>query len=142
VLKNATWYLVARRAGDLRTYRVGEIATLETLESTFDAPADFDLRAYWESSTERFEKSLARGTVTLRVTPRALPFLGRLGPGPARPSGDGADPNVVIVPIESMERAAREVLALGDSVEVLAPPALRERVAAAVRAMANVYGAS
>ena len=142
VLKNATWYLVARRAGDLRTYRVGEIATLETLASTFDAPANFDLRAYWESSTQRFEKSLARGTVTLRVTPRALPFLGRLGPGPATPSGHDGDPNVVTVPIESMERAARELLALGDSVEVLAPPALRERVAAAARATAKVYGPS
>jgi predicted DNA-binding transcriptional regulator YafY len=140
VLKNATWYVVAKRAGEYRTYLVREIVGLTTLESRFDAPAGFDLHKYWEASTRRFEQSLARGTATLRVTPEALPFLGRLGAGPVRPFIERDGPSVITVPIESLEHATRELLALGDSVEVLAPPALRERVAAAARATASMYG--
>jgi predicted DNA-binding transcriptional regulator YafY len=140
VLKNAAWYLVARRAGELRTYRVSEIAALEALETRFDAPPNFDLRAYWENSTQRFERSVQRGTATVRAKPSAFPFLDRLGPGPAHVAND-AEPNIVTVPIESEEHATRALLALGDAVEVLEPRSLRERVATAARATAQVYAA-
>jgi predicted DNA-binding transcriptional regulator YafY len=137
VLKNATWYVVARCDGKFRTYRVSEIASIQTLDGTFAASEDFDLRAYWESSTRRFERSLMRGTATVRCTPSALASLHRIGPGPAEPSKD--DDSIVTVPIESIERAAGDLLALGDSVEVLAPTELRERVANAARATAKLY---
>ncbi|MGH3150437.1 MAG: WYL domain-containing protein, partial [Streptosporangiaceae bacterium] len=45
-----------------------------------------------------------------------------------------------VIPIESAEQACREFLALGADVEVLGPPALRARLAAAVRAAAALYG--
>ena len=44
-----------------------------------------------------------------------------------------------IVPIESVEQACREFLSLGADVEVLEPPALRARLAAAARATAALY---
>lgn len=137
VLKNATWYLVARCDGKLRTYRVGEIASVQPLDATFVTSNDFNLRAYWESSTQRFERSLVRGEATVRCTPGALPLLHRIGPGPAQPSK--GDSSIVTVPIESIERAARDLLALGDSVEVLAPAELRERIASTARATAELY---
>lgn len=57
VLKNATWYLIGRHVGKIRTYRVSEIASLEMLEATFTVPDDFDLPAYWDASKARFEDS-------------------------------------------------------------------------------------
>ena len=44
-----------------------------------------------------------------------------------------------VVPIESVEHACREFLALGPDIEVLEPPALRARLAAAARATAALY---
>jgi predicted DNA-binding transcriptional regulator YafY len=73
----------------------------------------------------------------VRCNPAALPFLHRIGPGPAQPSKD--DASIVTVPIESMERAAHDLLALGDSIEVLGPAELRERIANAARATAKLY---
>ena len=58
VLKAGIWYLVARREGSLRTYRVSRILEATELEESFDRPTDFDLGAYWGSSTEIFESSL------------------------------------------------------------------------------------
>jgi predicted DNA-binding transcriptional regulator YafY len=138
VLKNSVWYLVARRRGDLRTYRVSGIRSLVALDSTFEAPAKFDLRAYWESSTKNFEQRLARETATLRCSQKALTLFDRLGTGPVQRLND-EEPCTATIPIESIERAAREFLALGDSVEVLGPPALRERIANAARATAEIY---
>jgi predicted DNA-binding transcriptional regulator YafY len=137
VLKNATWYVVARCESKLRTYRVSEIASIDTLDATFAVSKDFDLRTYWESSTRRFERGLVRGEAMVRCTPAALPLLNRIGPGPAKPSED--DASIVVLPIESVERAARDLLAFGDSIEVLAPDELRERIAAAARATAELY---
>ena len=44
-----------------------------------------------------------------------------------------------VVPIESVEQACREFLALGADIEVLEPPALRGRLASAARATAALY---
>ena len=44
-----------------------------------------------------------------------------------------------VLPIESVERACRDFLAMGPDVEVLEPPALRARLAAAARAIAARY---
>jgi predicted DNA-binding transcriptional regulator YafY len=138
VLKNSVWYLVARRHHDFRTYRVSGIRSFDVLDGTFSPPKNFDLRAYWESSTQSFEQNLARETATVRCAQRALVLLDRLGTGPPKRLNDD-DPCTVTIPIESIERSAREFLALGDAVEVLAPAALRERVASAARATAKLY---
>ncbi|HEY1429957.1 MAG TPA: WYL domain-containing protein [Candidatus Tumulicola sp.] len=140
VLKNSVWYVVARRREELRTYRVSGIRSLVALNATFEAPPAFDLREYWEASTQNFERRLARETATLRCSQKVLPLFDRLGTGPVQ-RVDDEEPCMVTIPIESIERAAREFLALGDAVEVLAPSALRERVASAARATAAVYEA-
>jgi len=139
VLKNATWYLVGRHHGKLRTYRVSEIATIASLDGTFSVPDDFDLPAYWDASKQRFETSLTRGTATLRISERAEPLLASLGARATRVSRDPHDPTLVTVPIESIEKATREFLGFGDAVEVLGPPDLRERIANAARALAALY---
>jgi len=139
VLKNATWYLIGRHLGKVRTYRVSEIASLEMLEGTFTVPDDFDLPAYWDASKARFEDSLIHGTATLRLSDRAEPLLPSLGARAARMARDPRDPSIVTVPIESIGKAAREFLAFGDAVEVLAPPELRTRLATLATSTAALY---
>ena len=48
-------------------------------------------------------------------------------------------PTAKLVPIESVEQACREFLALGADIEVLEPPELRARLATAARATAALY---
>jgi len=139
VLKNATWYLVGRHLGKVRTYRVSEIASLEMLEGTFTVSDDFDLPAYWDASKTRFEDSLTRGSATLRLSERTEPLLASLGVRAARLVRDPLDPSVVTVPIESTDKAAREFLAFGDAIEVLGPPELRTRIARLASATAALY---
>jgi predicted DNA-binding transcriptional regulator YafY len=60
-------------------------------------------------------------------------------------TGEGADADgwtVVVVPIESVERAHDEFLGLGADAEVLGPPELRTRLARTVTALAERYRAA
>jgi predicted DNA-binding transcriptional regulator YafY len=45
----------------------------------------------------------------------------------------------IVIPTESLDHAAAEILRLGTDVEVMAPPELRERLAATVRRLAARY---
>ena len=55
------------------------------------------------------------------------------------PDADGWVP--ADVPIESIGHGQHALLQLGEHVEVLGPPELRERMAASARALAASYGA-
>lgn len=55
VLKGGQWYLVAQVEGDIRTYRVSRIESLEVMEAGFERPADFNLTEFWQTSLRRVE---------------------------------------------------------------------------------------
>ncbi|PZF81521.1 helix-turn-helix transcriptional regulator [Jiangella anatolica] len=67
VAKKRSWYLVARKQDDYRTYRVGRITHAETSGERFERPAGFDLAEYWQHNSERYFAGLRRYPVTLRV---------------------------------------------------------------------------
>jgi predicted DNA-binding transcriptional regulator YafY len=146
VLKAGHWYLVAQHRGGMRTYRVDRIRHLVASDETFARAADFRLAAYWEGYLRGLDERRHTATATLRITRSAFELL----PYTAEPAVAGAarltatagpDPErlEVVIPIESIEHAAGEILRLGTDVEVLAPLELRNRVAATVRALAARY---
>ncbi len=146
VLKAGVWYLVARSDGDLRTYRVARVLELATTEDHFDRPEDFDLTAFWEAWSERFEQRMYGMRVTVRLSPRGVErarfLLGLVASRALRDSDARPDPDgwtTVELPTESLDHAEPDLLRLGPDVEVVEPPELRERVAAAAAAMAAVY---
>lgn len=53
VAKQDAWYLVARSAEGLRTYRISRMGDVVPLAVPFERPANFDLAQYWQQSTER-----------------------------------------------------------------------------------------
>ena len=147
VLKGGIWHLVARVASQVRTYRVARILELQTLEDRFERPEAFDLAAFWQSWSRRFESSVYRREAVVRLSPRGrdrLPFL--LGPVAARAASESAGPpdqdgwTRVVLPIESVEHALADLLRLGADVEAVAPPELRERIATTAAALATIYG--
>ena len=144
VVKAGEWYLVARADDAIRTYKVANIHALE-VGATFKRPRHFDLADYWRESLARFEAGLYQGTATLRVSERGARalryFSAAVAEAVARTLGEGKakPPFVVTIPIESVEHAAGELLRLGGECEVVAPAALRERMATQAAAVVRLY---
>jgi predicted DNA-binding transcriptional regulator YafY len=144
VLKAGTWYLVARRDGLFRTYRVSRVRDATCLDERFERPTTFDLARHWESASAAFEESLRRVPVDVLVRDDALGDLRyavggvRLDAGPdAVEDRDGWVR--VRYRASSVGQAHDDLLRLGAQAEVLGPPELRARLTATSAALARTY---
>jgi predicted DNA-binding transcriptional regulator YafY len=153
VLKAGVWYLVARRDHLLRTYRVSRILRATCLPERFERPSGFDLAAHWEATASAFEASTRRLDVLVLVRAEAIDELeyatgADVSVLPPEDARGGAVPTATDgwvraqFQTSSLETVHDDLLRLGARVEVLGPPELRVRLAATVRAMSVVYGAS
>ena len=133
VLKAGVWYLLAQRRGEERVYRVSRIVSARERDEPGARPQGFDLAAAWASRSDAFERSRTRIEVTLRIPRGQIRYLRA-----ARVVEDGERPTV-IAQFEGHEPACRALLAYGPQAEVLAPRALRERIAAAAAETVVVY---
>jgi len=143
VMKAGEWYLVARVGGGYRTYRIAKVLDLETLEDSFQRPANFDLSAHWRQDLKRFEDSLRRDEAVLRVSAAALSRIERLGTDIAEPViaaiSDAKGWRQAAVPIEGIEQAAAMLLGFGAEIEVVSPTALRRQLADRARQVLALY---
>lgn len=137
VLKAGAWYLVARAEdakGDaVRTYRLASLLELK-VGAAFKRPKGFDLARTWQASAARFEAELRSIEVRVRVSDRCMKWLANARIPHADQTGDD-----VTIRVESIEQGARQLLAFGDEIEVLAPPAMRERMVQQASAVAALY---
>ncbi len=137
VAKGMSWYLVANTAEGFRTFRVSRIEKATLLDSPCERPHDFDLAAYWKTSTDKFRESRKRYSVTVRLEPRAAEELQRWHV--TKPVlSDVADPEgwvTLRAEFDDEEHACFIAQALGGRAEVLEPAALRERVLASAAAV-------
>ncbi|MBW1601594.1 YafY family transcriptional regulator [Streptomyces sp. JJ66] len=145
VLKAGVWYLAARVEGAFRVYRVDRVASAEP-GAPFTRVAGFDLPAFWAQQAAAFARSILREEVVVRLTAagaRRLRYVtgdrAAADEALARAPADANGTVTVTLPVESHDVAFSQLLALGPEAEVLAPPALRARFAAASRAMAARY---
>lgn len=148
VLKAGVWYMAARaKAGaEARIFRLSNIHALTLHQTRFGYPADFDLAAFWQASTQRFEADIYRDTAVLRASARGMRLLQQLSPAVAQAAARTATADStrpawqrVTIPIESVEHATNQLLRLGADAEVLEPAALRARMAASARQMTRLY---
>jgi predicted DNA-binding transcriptional regulator YafY len=147
VLKAGFWYVAAMssRTREPRTYRVSNILDLRETGEAFTRPAGFDLAAYWQASTQRFEAELYRDRAVVQVTPVGWRMLRSLSAAVADAlDTSGIEPprrgwREVTIPIESVDHASRQLLRLGADVQVIRPVALRKRLLATARAMVLLY---
>ncbi|WP_219417784.1 helix-turn-helix transcriptional regulator [Pseudonocardia nigra] len=145
VLKAGTWYLAARSAsGHLLTYRVDRIVAAEPSGETFERPEEFDLVGWWADAASRFEGTLLRETVRLRLGRRGLRLLPHVTDPDAalRAVATAGPPDAegwreVELDVEAVEVAASQLTGLGGDVEALHPPELRAALAAAGTALAE-----
>jgi len=137
VLKAGVWYLLARRRGEERVYRVSRIVSARERTEEAARPPEFDLAAAWASRSEAFERSRARVDVTVRVPPSEIRYL-----RDARVVDDDGGRPAVIARFDGLDHAFHALMAWGPRAEVLAPRELRDRVAAASAETAALYRAS
>ena len=136
VLKAGIWYLLARRRGEERVYRVSRIVSARERAEAFTTPPDFDLAEEWASRSEAFERSRAQIEVTMRVPRSQVRYLRG-----ARVVAEGDRPTV-IARFDGLDHAFHGLLAHGPDAEVLAPPALRARIATAAAETVALYAAA
>ncbi|MDF9812750.1 WYL domain-containing protein [Streptomyces sp. SPB162] len=153
VLKGGIWYLAARTAGQYRVYRVDRFTAVEPVAAAtgasgghFERDPDFDLPGFWARRSAEFARAILRDEVVVRLTEagaRRLPAV--VDRAAAQAALEAAEPPdgrtgvTVTLPVESLDVAYTQLLALGPEAEVLAPDALRERFAEAAGAMAARY---
>jgi predicted DNA-binding transcriptional regulator YafY len=133
VLKAGVWYLLAQRRGEERVYRVSRIVSARERGEASTRPPNYDLPAAWARRSQAFERSRTPIEVTVRVDRSQVRYLRG-----ARVVGPGERPTA-IVEFDGLEHALHVLLAYGAHAEVLAPPALRERIAAAAAETVALY---
>jgi predicted DNA-binding transcriptional regulator YafY len=133
VLKAGVWYLLARRRGEERVYRVSRIVSARERAEQCERPPEFDLATAWTSRSEAFERSRPQIDVTVRVPRSQIRYLRG-----ARVVEEGERPTVV-AQFDGLDPAFYSLMAYGPAAEVLAPPELRERIAIAAADTVAVY---
>lgn len=156
VLKAGAWYMAARTVGQdaVRTYRLAKLLELQPGSKGFRRPRAFDLAAFWQASSARFEAQLRPLQAQVRVSQRGLNWLdnGRLDyvpvpmalPIPADSFTPAGSPGhnqwqVLLLPIESIVHGARQVMGFGAEMEVISPPELRAEVLRTAKALAALH---
>src|SRR5690242_13881866 len=144
VAKTTVWYLVARRDGEMRVYRISRMQAAEVLDEPCERPEGFDLAAYWREWSEAFAASRPKYPVRVYVPAQHLAGLQQmLGDWIAEMIAQApaeADGGVTLaLTYDSFEEARTRMLGLGTQVEVLEPAELRESVAAYAREIAAFY---
>ncbi|MER7009146.1 YafY family protein [Dactylosporangium sp. NPDC000555] len=146
VLKNGVWYVVGRIGAGERTYRVDRVRAVTATDERFGRDDGFDLASFWSHRAGEFERALLAETVTVRLSPAGLRLLRHAVEAVAyRAAAEGAGPPdadgwvTVELPAESVPVAYTQLLALGPEAEIVAPPELRDMVAAAAERTAALY---
>ncbi|WP_203593552.1 WYL domain-containing protein [Streptomyces sp. SID9124] len=147
VLKAGVWYLCARAGDEVRVYRIDRFTAVTVSGTPFVRDEGFDLPAFWEERSAAFARSLLRTEVTLRLSEAAVRRLPHtVDRAAAREALDAAGPpdedgwTTVTLAVESPDVAYGQLLGLGAELEVLEPPALRERFATAAARLHALYG--
>jgi predicted DNA-binding transcriptional regulator YafY len=143
VLKGGNWYLVAQSGKALRTYRASSIVEAEMLDESYAPPNNFDLAAHWTKSAQAYEAGLFRETARVRLSPRGRAMLNLPGTTAqdAAKTGDADGWIECDLPVESGAPGIRELLRLGEEVEVVAPASLRAQMAQTAKHIAQRHAA-
>jgi predicted DNA-binding transcriptional regulator YafY len=145
VLKAGVWYALARTADNpgLRIYRVSNMLEIQSSPQRFKRKPGFDLARAWQSATQQFEAGQYPLQARVWVSPRAMQWLtnARTPCTPLTPRGLAPHPHwrALGLSMESIEHGARQVLGWGGEVQVAQPLALRRRVVALAKAVADLH---
>lgn len=131
VAKGNVWYLVAVVEGEIRTYRVSRILDAHLTEQSCTRPEGFDLAEFWQQSTRDFVANLPSYRAVFRVSSEVFPFFRGTMRNNRIEQIDAPDAEgwqQVHLRFDVEDEACLYGLGYGAQVEVIEPPALREKV--------------
>jgi predicted DNA-binding transcriptional regulator YafY len=133
--------------GQVRTYRISRFSRVTPTERTFERPAGFDLAEHWRASITAYEESAPRMQVTVRIDPRAIGLLadlvGERSVRSAERMGEDADGwRRLRLTVDWPAEVPGRLVALGDRLEVLEPPEVRDGVRAIAERVLTRYAVS
>lgn len=169
VVKAGTWYLVARRSAEpppatgaslpggsahhprpagqpLRVLRVDRVTSVRPTGAAATRPdPGFRLAEVWERWREEYEAGLRIESATVLLTETGRAELHRLGTHLADHAVEVAPPDAtgrstVTLPVESIDNAVRDLMLLGEEVEVVEPAELRASIRRRALAIARAHG--
>jgi predicted DNA-binding transcriptional regulator YafY len=137
VAKSGQWYLVGRRGGGLRSYRVSRFRSVRPTGEVFERDESFDLREWWPANGDRFAAEFSAYKFVVALPEEGLRLVRQLAPG--RASARGPDPErrgwiVADIRVDSSLYAELIVLGLAGECRVVEPAALSDAVNARARA--------
>jgi predicted DNA-binding transcriptional regulator YafY len=138
VARGSTWYLIAQRDSELRTYRVSRIRRAEVLETPAERPRDFELAARWEQSAAEFREKLPQYHATFLANPSVMHWIRYRGwrLEQEEPAGDRRR---IRMRFDADIEAIQFALSMGAEVEIVEPESLRDKVREAARAIVRLY---
>ncbi|MFJ3235365.1 helix-turn-helix transcriptional regulator [Streptomyces sp. NPDC086787] len=141
VAKAGVWYLVADRQGSPRLFRADRVRSATPLDDPVRRRPGVDLAEVWDVLRRGVEERPGGIEVTVRVRRESLDMFRRvLAPAlTGLPADDGADEWATARLSFPALRAARQLLAFADQVEVVSPPEVRAELAAAARSVTDLY---
>jgi len=130
VSKSSNWYMVARREGEYRIYRVSRIQSLQIQDQTFERLPDFDLQSHWQTHSQSFAEKVGEYQFTLRIHPDKMVFVRTLLPGRTQIIHDEQDNGWLTVEIHVMSsQFARMLISeLGEDAILLEPSTLKDDI--------------
>ncbi|WP_300609814.1 YafY family protein [Trebonia sp.] len=149
VNKAGTWYLVASGsgAGEAAVLRAARVTSARVTCEPSGRPADFDLAAFWDRWSASFVTGRPTVRVRVRASPDALASFGEVFGDAVQPALDAATPpdahgcREVTLSFEHEAAAVHRLAGFGGQVEVLAPEAVRTRLAETARQILERYRA-
>jgi predicted DNA-binding transcriptional regulator YafY len=138
VARGRTWYLVASRDGELRTYRVSRMRDARVEEQPSRRPAEFDLAAHWEKSATEFRAHLPRYYATFLVAPPVMRWARYRGWRLEEETKEG-DRVRIRLRFDAEEEGLQFALGFGADVEVIEPVELRAKVVTAAQQILASY---
>ena len=130
----------SRKHGEQRTFRVDRIEEATATDERFEPPPDFDLRAAHAGSFGVWQSDGPVHAVTVRFAAGAAPYVAAGRWRPRQRLDPAADGSLTLrLDLTAFEEVKAWVLSFGPRAEALEPPALRDQIAADLRAAAGRY---
>lgn len=138
VARGSTWYLIANRDAESRTYRVSRIRTPGILQGAARRPENFDLAAYWERSATEFREKLPQYRAVFLAKPEVMPWIRYRGWRLEEERAEG-DRVRIQLRFDAAEEALQFASSFGGVVEALEPHELRGQARERAREILDLY---
>lgn len=137
-----SWYAIGRSSthGEVRTFKLARIASLDLLDEKFALPRGFSLRRYLKNAWRMVPEAGKDLNVVIRFSSLVATNVAEVIWHPTQrlePQDDGS--LLFHVQVSGINEISWWILGYGDQAEVLKPARLRKLIATRAMSMANLY---